>query len=146
MHIRRMRYSQKEISKRHNQEVTRFDIALPLGLRLARMGFDRSKQPIKVGAALVAGGIMIIAHNQRKSAPILVKYKYQFIDSMHAETSLFAHLDKPPKNMVVYTFRATKAGRLAIARPCDSCMQLLKDQHVKKIVYTIDNGWATEKI
>ena len=73
--------------------------------------------------------------------------------SMHAETSAIigfmnlAHrTDIDPKDCTVYIYREWKNGRLAMARPCPSCMQLLKDTGFKKIVYTTYDGVAKETI
>src|SRR5579872_3332261 len=121
-------------------------IDLPFALRLARIGFLRSTEKIRVGAALVDKGLLIIGSNQRKSSPALIRYKYRFIDSMHAETSLFARLTKVGKNAIVGVYRETAAGELALARPCEGCMRLLREHGVRATIFTTANGYTMENI
>ncbi len=118
---------------------------LPFGLRMARIGWARSIEPIKVGACLVDGGLIIIGSNERKSSPVLLKYGYNYTDSIHAETSVLARLDSQPRSMV-YTYRETKDGELANALPCHACMKLLQERGVRKVTYTVKGSFSTEWI
>lgn len=113
---------------------------------MAKIGFAESKQPIKVGAALLEGGKITISFNEKKSSPAAKSNGYLFEDSLHAECKLFAHRSMPAKKATVYVYRALKDGTLALARPCDECMTLIKMWGVKRVVYTITDGWQKEKI
>jgi deoxycytidylate deaminase len=45
----------------------------------------------------------------------------------------------------IYVYRQHKDGRLAMAKPCCGCEQLIKECKIKKIYYSIENGFAQEK-
>jgi|SRR6185437_5660114 len=119
---------------------------LPFGLRMAKVGFEQSKEPIQVGAALLEGGSITISFNEKKSSPAAKQNGYMFENSLHAELKLFAHRNTPANKATVYVYRALKDGTLAIARPCTDCMTLIKCWGVKRVVYTIQDGWQKEKI
>jgi deoxycytidylate deaminase len=44
----------------------------------------------------------------------------------------------------VYVFRRGLSGKIAIARPCKSCMMALTEVGVGTIIYTTDVGMAKE--
>ena len=44
----------------------------------------------------------------------------------------------------IYTHRRRANGSLSMARPCPSCMALIKDLGIKKIWYTTEDGYACE--
>ena len=46
----------------------------------------------------------------------------------------------------VYVYRELKTGKLGCARPCKSCMKLIKDIGIRYIYYTTSDGYAEEKI
>lgn len=56
------------------------------------------------------------------------------------------YLDIDFSKVHVYTYRERKNGELGLARPCPSCMALIKDMGVKNIHYTTDCGFAAERI
>lgn len=45
------------------------------------------------------------------------------------------------RGSVVYVARLDQLGRPRMARPCDRCMNILKKYRVRKVVFTVDNGW-----
>ena len=121
---------------------------LIFGLRLAKLGWERSDCDVKVGAAYVRGGTSIVSCNKRKSTPAARRCRYPYFDTTHAEFSLFNHvmLGEVPLGGTVYVYRELADGTLAMAKPCDSCLRMLTNLGVKSIVYTIDNHWFKEKL
>ena len=66
---------------------------------------------------------------------------------IHAETSAIIPLLKTRGDFsraTLYTHRVHKDGSLAMARPCDRCMTLIKQLGITKIKYTTEYGYATE--
>jgi deoxycytidylate deaminase len=49
------------------------------------------------------------------------------------------------KRAEMYIYRENTFGP-AIAKPCMDCMELIKQSGIRKINYTIDNGYAQEDI
>lgn len=90
-----------------------------------------------------------------KTHPLQKKYnKYRFPTdntphTLHAEIYALAPLvdcDIDWSRVEVYIYRSHKDGSLGLARPCKSCMALIKTLGIKKIHYTTENGYATEYI
>ena len=120
-------------------------IKLPFGLAQARVGFRRAtfrKHPM--GAAYVDAGLVVIASNVQKTHPLSKEYESRW-EWLHAEHNLLRNISNASKG-IVYVYRETKDGHLAMSRPCDGCRRLLLDRGVKKVIYTIQDSWATERI
>lgn len=67
---------------------------------------------------------------------------------VHAETSALIPLIKQGydlSNASIYIYREHKNGKLAMSKPCPGCMSLINLVGIKKIFYTIENGFAKEK-
>lgn len=46
----------------------------------------------------------------------------------------------------LYIYRQHKSGALAMAYPCDSCIQLIRDLGIRDIYYTNNGGFCHERI
>lgn len=68
---------------------------------------------------------------------------------VHAEVDALLPLIKNRvdlTNSTIYIYRRHKDNTNALARPCPRCMQLIKEQGIKKIKYTTEDGYASEVI
>jgi tRNA(Arg) A34 adenosine deaminase TadA len=66
---------------------------------------------------------------------------------LHAELHALLGLDHTEtKNAVAYVYRETKDGNPANSRPCPVCYEALKISGIKKICYTVDNGYNSEDL
>lgn len=111
---------------------------------------------IKVGAvAIYRHHIISSGCNSQRTAPIQKQYNiYRFTEdtpaAIHAEIaclkSLMRRKDIDFKHVDLYVYRADKQGVPLLARPCPSCMQLIKDLGIRNIYYTHDNGYSHESI
>lgn len=66
----------------------------------------------------------------------------------HAETNLFRkirYLDIDFSRVVVYIYRETADGKMAMAKCCPSCERLLRDLGVRDICYTTGEGYISER-
>ena len=109
-----------------------------------------------IGCVFVKHGKVISSGvNSTKTHPLQKKYNiYRFTEdttkhSIHAEISAYINALKFTNDfsdVTVYVYRETKNGNIAMARPCNSCMHLLKDIGVRTIKYTTEYGYATEHI
>ena len=67
---------------------------------------------------------------------------------IHAETSALLPLIKANVDLSrasIFVYREHKDGTIACARPCVRCESLIKQCGIKKIYFTVDNGFAEEK-
>lgn len=48
------------------------------------------------------------------------------------------------KNLIMVTYRETKNGCWANAKPCSGCTAILKKNEIKTIVYTTENGYTED--
>lgn len=114
--------------------------------------FDR----VHIGCVVTDGSHRIISSgcNSTKTHPLQKQLNKERFDldsnhSLHAETAALLPLMKEDvdfSRVEIYTHRNFKDGRLAMARPCVSCMKLIKDLGVKKIWYTTTDGYACEYV
>lgn len=68
---------------------------------------------------------------------------------VHAETACLLPLIRQGYDMTradLYIVRRHKNGDLAMSRPCPGCMSLLLANGVRRVYYTIENGYAEEKL
>lgn len=120
---------------------------IPHLFKLAKNVSTHSDYKIKMGAVLV-----------KKSHPISVgfnKIKYNRIFShpekmtIHAEMSAIQSSGKENiKGSSMFIYRENRKGNLAMARPCENCMEKLRQYGIKKIYYTTNEFpfWEMEKI
>jgi len=113
----------------------------------------------RIGAcAVYKGSIIATAQNSNKTSTLQARYNiYRFTDSntldkTHAETALIQKIrwrfgDSIDWEKVhIYLYREYNDGTLAPSRPCPSCMAMLHNLKIKKIMYTTEDGFAEEKI
>ena len=68
---------------------------------------------------------------------------------VHAETSCLLPLIRQGYDMSrsdLYIVRRHKDGSLALSRPCPGCMSLLRANGVRRVFFSIEDGYAVEKI
>lgn len=109
-----------------------------------------------IGCVIADGNHRIISSgcNSTKTHPLQKKYnKERFaedtIHSLHAEVAALLPLIKEDIDfgkVEVYTHRTLANGKPAMARPCPSCMALIKELGIKKIWYTTTDGYACEYV
>lgn len=117
---------------------------LPFGFRLARVAFLQSRFRRKpVGCAYVEGARAILASNDTKTSPLAASLGSRKC-RIHAEVAVLKQLKNAPGDLYIY--RERKNGSLGMARPCSSCMVLIKQKGVKRIFYTTYSGFSKEKI
>jgi deoxycytidylate deaminase len=89
-----------------------------------------------------------------KTHPLCNEETYGRPVTMHAEVNalikaryFLSGLTKTEKKkLIMVTYRETKDGCWANARPCSGCMAILKQNEIKTIMYTIENGFTVEDI
>lgn len=65
---------------------------------------------------------------------------------VHAEVNCISKLRSIPDNCTLYIVRVMHDNTFSIARPCEGCMEKIKDAGIKTIVYSTDHGFAVEHI
>lgn len=100
--------------------------------------------------------IISSGYNSYITNPLQKKYnRFRFDTDMtshskHAELDALLPLinrkDIEFNRVSLYIYRQHKSGALAMARPCESCIQLIKDLGIRDIYYTNDGGFSYEKI
>lgn len=134
-----------------------FDFARKASKKADYKGSNTSSPAIGA-VAVLKGSIVAEAWNTNKTSPLQAEYnKYRYHSSnlpakSHCETLLVQRLrwkfgDSLDWSKVdIYLYREYKNGKLAMSRPCKSCMQLLVHTlGVKRIFYSTPEGYAEEK-
>jgi len=107
-----------------------------------------------IGCVVVEKGKIISSgFNSTKTHPIQKTYNIERFTSdatphtLHAEISALSHVinkDVNWDNVELYIYREFRNGNVALAKPCKSCMKLIKELGIKKIHYTTYDGYCTE--
>ena len=112
---------------------------------------------IKIGCIVVDGKrILSSGYNSNKTNPTQQRYNYyrnidlHFPAKVHAEVSALNSLIGKKEidfaRLKVFVYRELCDGTLALARPCPSCLQLIRDLGITKIFYTTKDGFAEEHL
>lgn len=100
----------------------------------------------KIGACIVyKGRVISVGVNQLfKSHPLTRMFHEE--QTLHAEVSAIVRLKnkKLLKECKMVVYRENALGELAMARPCPTCLKILKFFNISSIAYTIDGGYAEE--
>lgn len=111
----------------------------------------------KLGCIVVSGHRIISSGHNSKSKFHRLQSEldnkwfpgYENKGPVHAEVAALIPLIKRRVDLsgtALYVYRESRDGKLAMARPCPRCMELIKEQEIKKICYTTNNGYADERI
>ena len=118
------------------------------GLRRAQKEAENSKHRHKLGAVITRGGRII------SSGCNVVRYTKLLRNRRH-ESSVCAEqaailklLNKKAHDQLVgatmYVTRVTKLYKAAMAKPCDSCQEIMKAFSIKNCFYTDTDGSVKE--
>lgn len=92
---------------------------------------QKSKDRFRLGAVVLNGRKVIsTGHNKRKT--------HAFFHSRYGHHHLHAECDallKAHKGDTLVVVRLHKNGKLACSRPCDSCMDYIRDFGIKKVFF-----------
>jgi deoxycytidylate deaminase len=96
----------------------------------------------RLGAVLVRGGSVIaVGYNSTRNDPRNTDGCW----SVQAETRALRQAGAP-RGATLYVARVTPGGRTALARPCEDCASDLRAAGVDTVVYTTDDGAASERV
>ena len=77
------------------------------------------------------------------------KYGRECPGHIHAEIAALIPLMRDGADLSgasIYVYRQHKDKSLALARPCSNCEKIIKLMGIKKMFYTVENGYACEKL
>jgi deoxycytidylate deaminase len=96
---------------------------------------------MKHGAVVVKGGRVVgTGFNKNRNSPLNVSEDHiKTHCSEHAEVSAIKDADFNVKNAVIYVARVSKRGENRNSKPCDICFKIIKDNGIKKIIYTVES-------
>ena len=108
-----------------------------------------------IGCVAVEGKrILSTACNSQKTHPLQCRYNrfrdvYNYPHKVHAEVACLSPLigkkDVDFSRISLYVYREHKNEFLALARPCASCAQLIKDLGIKNVYYTGESSLIYER-
>jgi hypothetical protein len=118
---------------------------MPFSLDMARKFFQKKKWCKKqMTACLMSGNQMFLSTNIMKTHPA----SESMGSFIHAELGVLRHLEPgpAPKGTILAIYRERADGSVGNSKPCSSCMEMIKARGIKKIHYTVDNGFVSERI
>ena len=92
-------------------------------------------------ACVIVKGNRIVSYgwNQLKTTPV-AKNKYNML---HAE--IHALIGQSVKGCTAYVYREHRNETLAMSKPCPSCELALREAGIKKVYYTKEGGYDSQK-
>lgn len=114
---------------------------IPRGLKWAERFAERSDHPLhKMGAVVVRNGNLIGAGcNKNHSHPRSKSYE----NMIHAELAAILNAGQiwgTIPNGDLYVVRVTKGRSLATSKPCNDCMDLIKEAGIDSVTYIDEKG------
>lgn len=114
-------------------------------MRAAINAARRSSHDWPMAAAVLSGArVLAVAHNDSKTHPQAQTHNR----SLHAEHAVLLAMQTLQDNRIdtMIVVRIKKDGQLALAKPCDSCMELIHSFKIPIIWWTDDKGNVTSQI
>ena len=124
------------------------------GFRLAKNILEFSDYiPQRIGAVIMHNHRPVaVGYNIQKTNPLQQKYNIyrnftktngkMIYHRLHAESMAMINLKKlgiPPDECEIFVYREYRDGKASLAKPCAACMELLKENKIKKIYYSISD-------
>jgi len=107
---------------------------------------------IHIGSVIVKNkDVISVGQNMMKTHPAQFKYNqyvtYDRLPHIHSEVNAISKA-RPDlmRGATMYIFRRDRNGDIAMCRPCDACMQAIRDAGIKDVYYTNRNGFCYERI
>lgn len=100
----------------------------------------------KLGAAIFAKKRLIsVGANNAKTHPLSRFYGRPV--TVHAEMQAIIrakNVVESLEGMVLIVARIKRNGEIGMARPCSGCQAIIRQNGIKEVWYTTENGWAKE--
>lgn len=107
---------------------------------------DRGYLEYSLCAAIVSGGrILSTGVNKQKKHGIVEAYKNNEWCNMHAEIDAILQVRRKIDltGSKMYVARMTMDGVICNAKPCDMCLEVIRNYGIKRVLYTIDpTSWG----
>jgi len=108
---------------------------------------------IHIGSVIVKNKeVVSVGQNMMKTHPAQHRYN-QYVphpfnqDYLHSEINAIRKARAENlRGSTLYIFRRDRNGNTAMCRPCNACMQAIKDSGIKEIYYSIPNGYSYERV
>jgi deoxycytidylate deaminase len=117
-------------------------------LKIALEEARKSEHQHRIGCCIfnkntiLSKGYNIALMNRKKLLP---KFR-RWPNSIHAEVNAILSAKTDLNGADIFIIRINKSEELLLARPCIHCMSYLEYVGIKKIIYSIKNGFEEESI
>lgn len=111
-------------------------------IKQAAKAATNSNDKFKIGCVLYKGANLLSSgFNQMKKTHRAACEHYDF-PFIHAEYSAIKSVKYTSslKNCSVYVARVDRFGNYAMSKPCEGCQEMLKNNGIKTVYFTTDNG------
>lgn len=122
--------------------------------KAAKAVSEMSNHPQQIGAVVTLKHRIVSSgsNSDTKTHPLQKQYnRYRFDEDTphkcHAELLALLPLIRDGVNLSnasIFIYREHKDHSPACARPCKSCMRLIRDCNIKRLYYTTEDGYAKE--
>lgn len=107
-----------------------------------KLSYKSDYESHRLGAVITRGSDIVgIGFNKKKTHPLSTTR----FNNIHAELSAIINSGiEDLSGCSIYVYRETKQKQIALARPCEHCVKMLKQVGISKVFYTTDNGYQQE--
>jgi pyrimidine deaminase RibD-like protein len=110
--------------------------------KLARNISKFSDHRVKVGCVIANKKPISAASNKDKTHPKYADPDHSVRSSTHAEVRAIINCGvEDLTGAIAYVYREYKDGRPGLAKPCNSCLDILRERGIKRVYYSID--WSS---
>ncbi len=113
---------------------------LPKPLQVAAFMAEKSTYKQRLGACLVKHSkIISYGHNSLRHHKYSLWYNWP--NQYHAETDVILRSNYSSLlGSHLFVVRINRLGETRLAKPCNSCMRLIRDHGIKRVTYTTNEG------
>lgn len=106
----------------------------------------KADHQFRIGSVLVNGSRIVSKGFNKPHKTHKLAYWNHFKESRecattHAEIDTLINVSKKvSEKCILYVVRLDALGNLALSKPCDMCMEVIKQMKIKKIIYSIEKN------
>lgn len=109
-----------------------------------KLSFKSDYETHKLGSCVVKGNKLLgLGFNKKKTHP---KSNSRF-KNIHAELS--AILNCQQENLYgcdIYVYRENKKGELSLSKPCNCCLEIIKQVGIRRVYFSTDRGYDSLEV
>lgn len=110
---------------------------IPYNFHYAKIVRSLSEHKTPMGAAIFRHNKLVaLGCNIQKTHT-----KFPHLYSIHAEIKAILSAQTDIRGCDIYVYRELRDGTIALAKPCETCLQTIIEAGIRRVYYTVQNGY-----